>query len=360
MAEKIVEGLWDCPYCNADKIGGLTKYCPNCGNPQSKDTKFYMGTKKEYLTEEEIAAVGTEADWKCEYCFSLNNAKLKVCKGCGAERTEENKDYHQIQKEKEAKEAAKVTAAAKTKARVKNASVPKKNKKKKKSIIPILIVIALVLGLIALFMPYEYTAVISEKSWERNVVIEEYKTVEESCWDMIPEGGRLVDKKREIRTYQTVLSHYETKTREVAEQVLDGYDIEVYYVDNGNGTFTEKTREIPRYRTEYRTETYEDPVYIAVPVYDTKYYYEIERWMYDRTEESSGVNDEPYWPAYTLEDNEQVDTQEGTYYIEVYVEEDEKAYEYTCLDFEEFNRYKLGDEVEVEVIADVVTEILNE
>ena len=74
----------------------------------------------------------------------------------------------------------------------------------------------------------------------------------------------------------------------------------------------------------------------------------------------SGVNEEPYWPEYDLAENEQVDTQEGTYYLEIYVEEEDTAYEYTCIDLEEYNSYALGDEVAVEVIADVVTEILTE
>ena len=136
MREKVIEGLWDCPYCNADRIGGLTKYCPSCGNPQSKDTKFYLGEKKEYLSEEKIAEVGTEADWKCEYCFSLNNAKLKFCKGCGAERTEENKDYHQIRQEESLKQEEKSTASPGKKCEtLKTNTNTKKARKKRRSLL---------------------------------------------------------------------------------------------------------------------------------------------------------------------------------------------------------------------------------
>ncbi len=377
MTGKIVEGLWDCPYCGADKIGGLRKYCPNCGHPQSKDTVFYVGEEKHYLTEEEINAVGGEPDWKCEYCTSLNNAKFKFCKNCGAERTEENKDYHELHQEEAEVVAPKtealqsviptnaVTETVEGVVATKSLSdLPLKStakfdvKKLKKYILPIACAIAVVAGLIALAAPRSHEAIVNEKAWERSVEIEEYRTVEESCWDSVPNGGRLLETKNEIRSYNTVLSHYETKTREISEQVFDGYDIEYYYEDNGNGTFTEHSREVPRYRTEYRTETYEEPVYISVPVYDTKYYYEIERWVHDRTEESSGVNIEPYWPEYTLDDDEREGTQKGEYTIEFYVEKKDKTYEYDCGSFEEFKSYALEDKVSITVTAGNVTEIV--
>ena len=41
----------------------------------------------------------------------------------------------------------------------------------------------------------------------------------------------------------------ETKTRQVSYEVLDGYDeVITGYTDNGNGTFTENTTQVPRYR----------------------------------------------------------------------------------------------------------------
>ena len=373
MTGKIIEGLWDCPYCGADKIGGLKKYCPDCGHPQSKDTVFYVGEEKHYLTEEELSALSGRPDWMCEYCTSLNNAKFKFCKNCGAERTEENKDYHELHQEtvpEEASGVAEVVAPTHTSdiaegvvATKSLSDLPLKSsakfdaKKLKKYILPIACAIAVIAGIIALAAPRSHEAIVNEKSWERSVEIEEYRTVEESCWDNVPSGGRLLDTKDEIRSYASVLSHYETKTREYSEQVLDGYDIEYYYEDNGDGTFTEHSREVPRYRTEYHTETYEEPVYVSVPVYDTKYYYEIERWVHNRTEESSGVNIEPYWPEYTLDDDEREGTQKGEYTIEFYVEKKDKVYEYDCENFEEFESYELEDRVSITVTAGTVTEI---
>jgi len=362
MTGKIIEGLWNCPYCGADKISGLKKYCPDCGHPQSKDTVFYVGEEKHYLTEEELSARSGQPDWMCEYCTSLNNAKFKFCKNCGAERTEENKDYHELRQEETTLEQEGEVSEDTPKVKALS-DLPLKSKKQtdgkrlKKLIIPILCAIAVIGGLVALAAPRSHEAIVNEKTWERSIEIEEYRTVEESCWDNVPSGGRLLDTKDEIRSYATVISHYETKTREISEQVFDGYDVEYYYEDNGDGTFTEHSREVPRYHTEYYTETYEEPVYVSVPVYDTKYYYEIERWVHDRTEESSGVNVEPYWPDYTLEDDEREGTQKSEYTIEFYVEKKGKSYDYSCDSLEEYNTYSLNDRVSITVTAGAVTEI---
>ena len=88
-----------------------------------------------------------------------------------------------------------------------------------------------------------------------------------------------------------MLDHYEKKSRQVAEQVLDGYDKS--YRDLGNGQA--EVVETPRYRTEYRTEYYDEPVYRQVPEYRTKYYYDIGRWKSIYSLDSSGSDHEPYW-----------------------------------------------------------------
>ena len=39
---KLVEGLWNCPFCDNKRIRAGQKTCPNCGHPQDENTKFYM------------------------------------------------------------------------------------------------------------------------------------------------------------------------------------------------------------------------------------------------------------------------------------------------------------------------------
>ena len=289
--KRIVEALWDCPYCGAKGIGGLTKTCPSCGHPQDAGTKFYMGEKKNYVDEKKAENYGKGADWTCAYCGALNRYDAKECSGCGAAREESQSDYFQNQEANEQK----AQETAREEAQFIAPTPPVKKKRNWKKLLIGLGAAALVLILlIALLVPKTDTATISSKDWERSISIEEYQTVTESDWS-VPEGGRLMEQHEEVYGYDHVLDHYETVEVQKSRRVEDGYDTETDYQDNGDGTFTEVTRQVPRYKTEYYTEYEQQPVYIPVPIYMTKYTYEIERWVPTRTADSSGHNDEPYW-----------------------------------------------------------------
>ena len=49
---KIIEGLWDCPFCGNKRIRAGQKTCPDCGHPQDENTKFYMPDEIKYVSEE--------------------------------------------------------------------------------------------------------------------------------------------------------------------------------------------------------------------------------------------------------------------------------------------------------------------
>ena len=347
MARRIVEGLWDCPYCDTRAIGGLTKSCPCCGHPQDTDTKFYLGTEKKYVEEELAAQYGQGPDWVCPYCKSLNRIRFQYCAACGAPK-EESEDSYFTSREKEdaAKEAkeAKIAAMAGT-----NTDTGKAQDSGsgggKKPILLIAILLAIVGLLVFHFWPRNYETQISTAAWERSVDIEALRTVQESDWT-IPAGGRQTGSRLEVHHYVQVLDHYETRSRQVSEQVYDGEETYTTYSDNGDGTFSEETHSRPKYRTEYRTEYYEEPVYRNDPVFETKYYYDIDRWITDRTEKSSGADIEPYWPEVTLAENER----EGQRY-EVYnvvVKSEDKSYT-VYLPFDWWSELKAGDKVEITV-----------
>lgn len=147
-------------------------------------------------------------------------------------------------------------------------------------------------------------------SWERQVEVEELRTLTQEDWTY-PGDARVLSSRREIRSYRQVLDHYETRTRQVSEQKQTGTRTERYAcgstrVSNGNGTFTERTtycnRSVPVYTTVYRTETYQVPIYRNEPVYDTKYRYQIDRWVTDHwdTANSSTHGQAPIWPGATI------------------------------------------------------------
>lgn len=340
MADRIVEGIWDCPYCEAKAIGGLRKYCPNCGHPQDKGTKFRVGEEKRYLTEEEKETHGKGPDWSCGYCDALNNSTFKFCASCGAKREADDKDYFQLREAERLKEQKKQETKQ-------AAPPPKKNR-----FLLLAVIIGLVLLAFNMCSAKDYGGTITAKAWERNIEIEQLTTVEESDWN-IPSGGRELYTKREIRTYNQVFDHYETRTRQVPYQVEDGYDTS--YTDNGDGTFTE--HQTPRYRTEYRTEEYEEAVYRDEPVYDTKHYYEIDKWVHKRDVSTSGAADEPYWGETKLakakSDNGVGAEREGNktemFQLTISVSKKKnksKEYNYEC-DLSTWSKYKVNQKIEV-------------
>ncbi len=346
MAKKIIEGLWDCPYCGQKGIGGLVKSCPNCAHPQDADTKFYLGEKKEALDEEKAKEYGKGADWTCAFCGSLNRYSNTNCNNCGAQREDSSGDYFENRRKEEA---------------AKPQPQPQPPKKRKTGLL--LIGILAILAIIFLVTrPKDKATTVTDKTWQRAVAVEAYATVREEGWS-VPGGGRILSSRQAIRTYEQVLDHYEEQAYEVPYEVLDGYDIETEYEDNGDGTFTEVEHEIPRYRTEYRTEYRTVPVYRQEPVYDTYYNYEIDKWVPSRTETAGGscyeprsellrgaglaVEAEPYWPDTRLGGSERESARSEEYVLYF---TDAKGRSYSARVTEEvWNRYGRDQSVELEV-----------
>lgn len=376
MADRIVEGLWDCPYCGTKAIGGLTKSCPCCGHPQDSGTKFYLGKKKKYLEASLSAQYGQGPDWICPYCGSLNRIRFKYCSGCGAPKDSSEDDYFSIKARAEQassgssngntngnvlenghdKAGGKENRKADRKAREEARAADRERRKAAfKKRLPFILagLLAFFAILLFIFWPRNYKAEVSGTAWAREIDIEAYRTVQESDWT-VPSGGRVYDEKTEIHHYRDVLDHYVTRTRQVSEQVYDGEDTHTSYTDNGDGTFTESTYSTPRYRTEYHTETYEEPVYRSEPVYATKYYYDIDKWIVDREEKSEGADNEPYWPEYTLAENERTGYIGEAYILAVRVKD--KVYR-TSLPLEWWEPFHKGDKVEVTVQAGKITKV---
>ena len=115
----------------------------------------------------------------------------------------------------------------------------------------------------------------------------------------------------------------------------------------GNGHFEEITSQRPVYRTETRTETYEEPVYRQDPVYATKYYYEIERWLHKENLKTSGKDQSPYWYEYTYKEKEREGSKSEKYSVVVKTEKDKiKTYD---LKYDEWVSLKKGQTLKLKV-----------
>lgn len=194
-------------------------------------------------------------NWKCEYCGESNTANRMVCAGCGAPRGKIMRKSPSASAEPGALSGMIVAGAA--------------------LLLPVVLVIAVIAVLGVLFYPRKDVAVVVSTPWERVIYIEKLKTFKESDWDL-PSEARLRYTRREIHHYRDVIDHY--------ERSADG--------------------------------TYEKPVYRQEPVYNTKYYYEIDRWMVVRNYTSKGDDHEPYWnEEYTLQASERDTKREEHYWV---------------------------------------------
>ena len=344
---KLIEGRWDCTSCNTKGILGRYRECPNCGNPRGEDVKFYLEDKEDYVSDEEAKKISRNPNWMCDFCGSYNSDEKKKCKSCGAERRE-NKNYFEVQREKEKKQEERKNINEQRSNNSNNLmNFTEKNSIKNNTtasiIIGLIMLVAIVVAIVSIFKPKEENLKINDFTWERKIDIEEYKTFHESGWN-VPKGGRVTSQNREIYDYEQVIDHYVTKTREVEKQRKIGKKKKIK--DLGNGYFEEVDGD-DIYETYYETEEYEEPVYRDVPIYKIKYYYDIERWTYERSVTTKGNDKEPYWGKENLKDNERVKKKHETYIIQGVTDEKKKKTRKVNVEFKKWKSFQIGQSVKI-------------
>ncbi|MFW6183941.1 MAG: hypothetical protein ACOC8X_09110 [Chloroflexota bacterium] len=357
----IREGRWDCQYCGAKGLLGRDKVCPNCATSRPEGTKFYIPEDEAAVEDEKLLQQARKgADWICEYCSSSNPADLDACRHCAAPRegTSPQQEVKQYAPGEAPRSGDMTVPDPHEKYRQEPEPEPARKERPRwlaPAIAGGLLLLALLCGF--LFLRSDNVDVtVAGVSWERTVVVEALETVTEEGWD-VPDGARLLDEREEIRRYDQVVVGHETKQREVSEEVQVG---ERTYVcgqeDLGNGFFEDIECTEPVYETQTRMETYEEPVYQQVPVYDTMYTYEVDKWVEARIEKAEGIDLQPQWPALTLAENEREGERQERYRI-VFVDGEGKEYAMQLphnewLQFEPSGRYQLkvngmGQAVEV-------------
>lgn len=340
---RLIMAYWDCKWCQTTGIPGDKRECPNCSRPRG-DVKFYMKNNLEgrsyseaeragieYVDEEKARNVNRNADWYCPYCDSLNTAGATVCKGCGATIEDSEKNYFDIQND--------------LKAQAQQQAAPTPPPTRRPSLLkPILIGLGILAILLLIFWPRTKDAVITNVSWQREIGIEQNNYVAEDDWSL-PKEADLITTKSEIHHYDQVLDHYETREVQRSREVLDHYETKYTTKDLGNGYFEEESYQEPVYKTEYYTETVQDPIYVSVPRYQTKYYYNIWRWQECRTVSDNGNGHTEKWPEFTLGENEREGQHREKYSITVRIDKDEKTYQITSYNI--WQKLNANDEVKV-------------
>ena len=341
---KLVMGYWDCPVCGTKEIRGDVSNCPSCGRARG-DVKFYVKgyTEGQSLREDQLgqfeqlddkkaAEMGSNPDWYCSFCNSLNSDNAQVCSNCGATRADSEANYFDRLKKKQEEEAAELAAQPQV-------------SQGKKSRNPLVVFGIILLAIIAIFvwMNGNKTAGdlrVTDIGWIRNINIEENRMFSESGWSL-PDGAEETDTRQEIHHYDSVLDHYEDVEVQRSRQVYD-HD-EYTMVDNGNGTFKEVSH--PVYRTEYYTETEQRPVYRQVPRYATKYYYNIWRWTPSRDVTANGTDHNPEWPVPELAENEREGERSEGYLFTVEHMKEKKSPETYRLAESDWMNINVGDQL---------------
>lgn len=263
--EKLVEGLWDCPFCDNKRIRAGQKTCPNCGHPQDESTKFHMPNAVEYVPEEKAEKISRNPDWQCSFCGSLNSNNLDSCANCGATKEESERNYFEMRQQEEKKKHKKEEQKAFSQRS--ESEEPRKSFLKNMLLLigTFVTIVFIIFGLLAsCFSPKVRNITIDDFEWQSAIDVEEVATYDENGWTL-PDDARLQYTKREIKSHKDVVDHYktvsETRTRMVT---IDHYEGEL-----SDDPYWSKILEIiikifPICKDETYAETFHEPVYRQV------------------------------------------------------------------------------------------------
>jgi hypothetical protein len=312
-------GLWDCKRCGHVGNSGLSRTCAGCGAPRDEDVAFYLpgeGRQEVVTDAETLRAADAGPDWVCEHCGAGNTALVAACSQCGAPR-----GSSPTLSEKLYAPGAEPHSDREARGEVPAAPAPPKRRRGRGGLVLAALAVLLAVVLPLLLRPRAVPATVTALTWERTVAVEENRRFVEEGWD-VPGGGHVLDRSIRIRSYHSVLDHYEDATKTVTKRVQTGtrtVRVRSGTRDKGNGTFRAvyKTRTEPVYETRSERVRYRRPVYRQVPVPRTWYRYEVWRWTHSRDARASGAlpQAEPFWPDPHLVGRERDGERRAVYHV---------------------------------------------
>ncbi len=326
-------GRWDCEYCGNMGNLGPHSHCSQCGSSRPDDVVFYMprGIEDKVTDKEELEIAKEGANWVCSFCSNSNRQRYNACTSCGALKADSEK-YLVVQDFDESV----VPRSSKPQKKLKQTQPKKTNN----SFLKIIGIIALIIfGFYGLSQfSTTFDVAVTNIEWQRNIIIEEYKLVIESDWE-VPRGGQTIKSYKDIHHYDQRIVGYNTRSRTVQEAV----GTEQYVCgkrDLGNGYFEDTYCSRTIYRD--RQEQYQEPVYQEYPVYKTKYDYEIYRWKLYQEYKTSGNDKLPNWSEIPVTVKENKDKFRTAKEIEKYyfsiVDHNDEMYQYQ-VDFDYWDNH---------------------
>ena len=356
------EGRWKCLFCGAENLGRFTS-CQFCPAPKG-DAKNYLPIGEPAVSDAKLLAMASSAVWMCRFCKESNRLPNTICFKCGALKgtspINKTRTYSLSNVPRTAQEAADSTVPFNhspilvTSAGVQEvgstatfqtspvpAEVPYQVNEVEEPVdlnrlyryqgpsrnfdwlhrilkYAVIAGLAAVIGFLIWFFflkTTEVKAVVNRVEWTRTIFVDRYTTVREENWS-IPSGGREVSHTQKVSGYRQVKVGTDHKSRQVengTREYVCGYE------DLGNGFFEDRICSEQLYRTEY----YDEDIFESVPIYDTWYTYDIDRWQFYRTVITSGTNQTnpaPYWgnPALNCAEQSIVGCEKQTFTAENY------------------------------------------
>ena len=337
MAKKTVgymELEWTCPNCGT-RNKGSEEVCSGCGSAQPENVEFHEPVKQELIEDEKkIEQAKAGPDIHCAYCGARNPAGTVVCVNCGSNLAEgkprvtgrvigafntaapvevkcpscgaaNNPSDLTCRQCGSALQPAQPPAPAPAPA----AAPATKGFPIWIPLVGILAVIAVILFL--LLQQKSAGATVSQRLWERTVVIEQFGPVEHRNW------------RSKFPAEATILSCDQERRYTSNEPVANSQEVcgTPYTVDKGSG-FAEVV-------TDCQYEVYED--YCK---------YNVNEWSQFTQVAASGQNDTPRWPALQLAENQRSGDQAEEFQIVFNVDGEQKTF--NTRDEQLYNQAEVG------------------
>lgn len=285
MSDKTYEMLWDCQFCGTTKnLGKTHRFCPNCGAPQSPDSRYYP-SDDEKIAVEDHKFVGV--DVTCPACNQLNGAANEFCQQCGSPLTEgakaktlegqakheggtfESSGSRDVVQEQFDSEMERIGVKPKEKAKRGGSNI--------KVFAVIGVIIAAIVAIVGVLnMTESATVSAAGHEWERTVSVQEYVRVTKSDW----ESSR--------PSWDNVSKGSCQRKQRGTKQVPDGETCKTVRKDQGDGTFRESRQCTTKYRSE--------------PVYENWCSWTGNTWeqSYTRMTSGEGLSPSPYYEDISL------------------------------------------------------------